>query len=106
MDELFEKVKSISSNFNIPGEITGYGVIDNGHINKTFYVVCSDSGVSRRFLLQNINTAVFKNPIQLMSNVIKVTDFLKNKIALNGGDVQRETLTVFPTKNGDSCYFD
>ena len=106
MDELFEKIKTISSNFNIPGEIIGYGVIDNGHINKTFYVTCSDSGENRRFLLQNINTSVFKNPIQLMSNVIKVIGFLKDKITQIGGDAQRETLTVFPTKDGENCYFD
>lgn len=105
MDGLFEKIKNISSNFDIPGEIINYGEISVGHINKTYFIVYSNNGLNKKYLLQNINTEVFKNPKELMSNVIKVTSFLRNKIEANGGDPERETLTVFPTKSGENCYF-
>lgn len=105
MDGLFENIKTISSNFDIPGEMINYGEISVGHINKTYYTVYSDNGHEKRYILQNINTEVFKNPKELMSNVIKVTSFLRKKIEAEGGDPDRETLTVFPTKGGESCYF-
>ena len=37
-----------------------------------------------------------------MDNVVMVTEFLKKKIAAAGGDVNRETLTVIPSKDGKS----
>ncbi len=81
-------------------------IIRKGHINRTFIIEFSDSGKNEKRILQQINTTVFKNPAELMDNIMRVTEFLKKKIAAEGGDVQRETLSVFLTKDGKNCYID
>ena len=81
--------------FGINENIEPYG---NGHINDTFVTDSYD------YLIQRINTKVFKKPEELMENIDKVTSFLKDKIVKEGGDPERETLTVVKTKNGENFY--
>ena len=75
------------------GEISRYG---EGHINDTFVVWASDK--CKRYIMQRINTDTFKNPKELMENVCNVTSFLRKVILENGGDPERETLTLFRPK--------
>ncbi len=78
-----------------------------GHINDTYSVCLQDSdGVISRVILQRINSYVFKDVDGLMNNIVGVTNFLKKKIIAEGGDPQRETLTVIPTVSGDNYYRD
>ncbi len=83
------------------GEIARYG---EGHINDTFVVWAIDK--SKRYIMQRINTDTFKNPKELMENVCNVTSFLRKVISEKGGDPERETLNVIPTKEGRSFYTD
>ena len=83
------------------GEISRYG---EGHINDTFVVWASDK--CKRYIMQRINTDTFKNPKELMENVCNVTSFLRKVILENGGDPERETLNVIPTKDGKPFYTD
>ncbi len=87
----------VLSQFCLEESITPYG---NGHINDTYRV----STNTQPYILQRINTAIFQNPQQLMENITRVTEFLKKKIVISGGDPERETLTVIPTKSGNSYY--
>lgn len=83
------------------GEVARYG---EGHINDTFAAWAIDK--SKRYIVQRINTDTFKNPVELMENISNVTSFLREKIAKNGGDTERETLNVIPTKDGKVFYTD
>ena len=65
--------------------IAPYG---DGHINDTYLTS------SKQFILQKINTNIFKDYEKLMENIEGVTSFLKEKIIAAGGDPERETLTV------------
>ena len=56
--------------------------------------------------MQRINTDTFKNPKELMENVCNVTSFLRKVILENGGDPERETLNVIPTKDRKPFYTD
>lgn len=47
-----------------------------GHINTT-YLITTDCG--RRYILQRINTAIFRNADQLMENVTMIIDHLQAK---------------------------
>lgn len=85
-------LNQILKEFNIEESVSRYG---NGHINDTYLV----SG--KRYILQRINTGIFKSPERLMQNIVSVTEFLKEKIKLSGGDTERETLTVIKTKSGE-----
>ena len=48
----------------------------NGHINDTFKAMCMSG---RAYILQRINQTVFKNPVQVMENIVRVTDHLRKK---------------------------
>ena len=83
------------------GKINGYKPITDGHINDTYVVeYLLDDGATAKYLLQRINTNVFKKPVKLMENVMGVTAHLRNKIIAAGGDPMRETLTVYPANDG------
>ncbi len=73
----------------------------NGHINSTFQV-----GNPPKYVLQKINTSVFSDPDGLMENIMSVTSFLRARIAEEGGDPERETLTFLPTIDGNHYYRD
>ena len=74
-----------------------------GHINDTF-AVTAEGG--RRWILQRLNTAVFRQPQQVMENILGVTRHLRGKIAARGGDPERETLNVLLTRAGGPLFTD
>ncbi len=83
---------------------TPYG---NGHINDTFLVRCQTAdNTEKRYILQRMNHDIFKNPPQLMENMVHVTKYLRKKILSQGGDPDRETLNVLKTQGGADCYQD
>ncbi len=88
-------MNAILKQFNVKSKIEVYG---NGHINDTY---CTETP---KFILQRINTAIFKDPDRLMENIRLVTAFLREKIIAEGGNPDRETLTVLPTAEGKDCY--
>lgn len=92
--------------FLLPGSVSACCRYGSGHINDTFYLAVESEGSEHRFILQRINTHVFQQPESLMQNISHVTDFLRKKIIASGGDPDRETLTLIPTKQGACCYRD
>ena len=79
-----------------------------GHINETYavYMPEQDGQDVPRYVLQRINTNVFKNPDQVMDNIFGVTEYLRNVIRQDGGDLERETLSYIKTKDGESYFED
>lgn len=79
----------------------------NGHINDTFLLLYEDEKKqTRKYILQQMNKGIFKNPVELMENVMGVTTYLRKLIIANGGDPERETLNVIPAKDGKPYYVD
>lgn len=70
--------------------------IPNGHINVTDRVKIK----GKNYILQRINTGIFKDPIGLMNNISSVTEFLRKKIIEANGDPDRETLTLVKSHDG------
>ncbi|MBQ7547989.1 MAG: aminoglycoside phosphotransferase family protein [Clostridia bacterium] len=97
-------VRDILSHFNLPGTFAASEPIGCGHINDTLCVSYRQSAGVVRYILQRINTHVFRNPDQLMENVQNVTTYLLEYLRAHGGDVQRGTLTVFPTTDGRTYF--
>ncbi len=91
-----ELLYDIIRQFAVEVDIEPYG---NGHINDT-YIAMSNP----RYILQRINKNVFKNPPEVMENILGVTKHLRKKIIEAGGDPDRETLNVVQTINGENCY--
>lgn len=97
---------SVCREFGIEGEFTESKVFTDGHINSTYLVVFQNGETTNKYLVQNINTVVFKNQQALMDNIINVTSFLRKKIEENGGDSTRETLHFLKCKDGKYYYRD
>ena len=53
-----------------------------------------------------MNKNVFKNPVELMENILGVTSYLREKIIKKGGNPDRETLNVIPALDGKPYYQD
>ena len=92
--------------FCFAGSLVDFRPFGNGHINDTYLVRFRDGGKTRKYILQRINSGVFKEPEKVMDNIIGVTEFLRERIIKNGGDPERETLTVIKTKNNRGYFVD
>ena len=87
-------IVSQAYDFHLCGEpmfCTRYG---NGHINTTYLLVDT---TARQYILQKINSNVFRNPQGVMENIAAVTTYLRSK-----ANSSREVLSLIPTKGGDS----
>ena len=106
--EKMNVLKSVIEKFSVGGMVVSIEEYGSGHINDT-YLACVGE---RKYILQRMNTEIFRDPGQLMENITGVTAFLEKKIRARGGDPSRETLHVIPTKTGKpycrdaegSCY--
>ncbi len=94
------EINTILECFQLPGEVLEAKPHGDGYINDTYAVTCKDGEETKRFILQRINHDIFKDPVGLMGNFRKVCDYLKEVVSKEGGDPDRETLTIVPTKDG------
>ncbi|MBP5466418.1 MAG: aminoglycoside phosphotransferase family protein [Clostridia bacterium] len=76
---------------------TPYG---EGHINETMLLTFG-RGTSEKYVLQKINDRLF-DVEKLMSNIILVSEFIREKNLARGGNPDRECLTVVKTVDGKS----
>jgi len=96
---------NVVSQFKFDGEFIRVEPYGFGHINDTYaaYFRKVDGGIHRS-IMQRINHFVFKKPEELMANIWAVTSYLRKIIIGNGGDPDRETLTLIPTYQGEVFY--
>ena len=93
--------------FQLSGTVADRYPYGSGHINDTYLLLMKQKdGHVIRYILQRMNHEIFKNPEQLMSNILGVTSHLRKKIIENGGDPERETLNVIKTKDDMPFYKD
>ena len=100
-------LEEILGNYNLEGEYQGFYVSNSGHINNTFVLEfkTADNRINN-YVLQQINTSVFKNPDQLMQNIVSVTQYLRETIIRNGGNPDRENLNVIYTRDNNPYFLD
>lgn len=100
-------IESAVSGFAYDGRAVSSKECKSGHINGTYFVDClGQRGATCRYVLQQINTAVFKNPHKLMSNIINVTEHIKNKLIEEGKDPSEGTIDLVETKDGGYIFVD
>ena len=100
MNAIDKEIIEVCRHFGIEGEFHSAKTFTDGHINFTYLANFVHKGRFRKYLVQGINTHVFRNPAQLMQNIVSVTDYLKEQIIKQGGDPKRETLTFLKADNG------
>lgn len=100
-----EKLKEITSQFALEGVVKNVAPLGEGFINDTFFVK-NLYDESPDYILQRKNGNVFPDIPAMMENIYAVATHLKKKIVAAGGDPERETLTVVPTKSGARYFLD
>lgn len=101
------QIDEVIAAFATEGKVIDYKPYGNGHINDTFLITCQlPEGKTKRYVLQRMNHSIFKNPGQLMENLVNVTEYLRKVIQTQGGDPDRETLNVVKTQKGENYYED
>ncbi len=78
--DLHNKLLEVSRLFRIDYEYLGYETIQMGNVNRTYKVnFMLPEGKPKSFLVQNVNTYAFRNPVGLMDNIDKVTEHIRAK---------------------------
>lgn len=98
-----QKIKKILQNFQIPGEFISFEENNQGNINTTFLVMFKNKDVYTKYLLQKLNSYVFKEPYLVMKNIELVTAHIKSKLAKMPTTCYK-TLSFVKTKNNSLLY--
>jgi Ser/Thr protein kinase RdoA (MazF antagonist) len=96
-----EKLTSIATQFVQRGNIIKIKEFGNGNINDT-YVVALDT--LDRFVLQRINTHVFKQPRLIMQNMRTFTEHVRQRVTAEGHTW--DPPQVIPARDGNDYFID
>lgn len=100
-------LEEVIPNYPFQGELIHCTPFGSGHINDTYLLTYRlGKTEKKKYILQRINTIAFKKPVELMENMLGVTRHLREKIILEGGDPDRETLTVINAVDGKPYHWD
>ena len=91
-------IKKLTSAFALDGTPVSWREFGHGHINSTFKV---STNTGAEYILQKINKYVFRNPVRLMSNVMAVTNYLRDRV-----EDPRMAMHFVLTKKGHPYYRD
>jgi hypothetical protein len=100
-------VREIAAQFEIPGRFAEARPYGSGHIHDTHLLCFEDSAQTARYILQRINTRVFRDPGALMSNVSRICSHLRRKLEREGvRDPERRHLHLVSTREGHTHWVD
>ena len=79
--DVAHKLLKVGEAFRIPGPFFSYEEIKMGNVNHTYkvnYIRDDGSGMAKikSYLVQRVNTYAFQRPLELMSNIDKVTEYI------------------------------
>lgn len=98
-----QEIKTAFESFQRGGNIVSVNQITAGLINATYLI---ETDKAEKYILQKINTFVFKNPDELMENIVGVTKHITDKIKQYGGDYKRENLNFLACNSGKFYFRD
>ncbi|MGN1014704.1 MAG: phosphotransferase enzyme family protein [Butyricicoccus sp.] len=91
---LKEQLAEVCVKFRIPGEVLWYKQKKSGNINTTYEVMCQEilaNGKTKDtgYIVQKINSYVFRDPEAMMNNIDLVTEHIINKKKRATGEIGR-----------------
>ncbi len=102
-----QHLQEISQQFRIYGQILHAEPCKIGHINETYTATYDQGGVLVRYIHQRVNQIVFRQPQQVMENVMRVTTHLQRKLKeMGASQATRRAITVVPTHDGQPFFRD
>lgn len=93
--------------FPYEGKITALEPFGSGHINDTYAVYIQNRPKPKiGYILQRLNTNVFKKPQEVMQNIMGVTEYLKSEMEKEGTYSCRCTLHFLKTIEDQPAFYD
>ena len=78
--DMDKKLQEVCRLFKIEDTYLGYDTVQMGNVNKTYKVnFLLPDGKPKSFLVQNVNTYAFREPVGLMENIDRVTEHIRAK---------------------------
>ena len=102
MDYSNEQLRALAREFCPAGLDKDPVPLGNGHINDTFLF----ESEGRSHVLQRINRNVFREPEKVMENFQRVTEHIRQKVAREGGEPEKETLQLNLARDGKPYTYD
>lgn len=97
------KIEEIAKHFKFNGNCLKIEENHQGNINTTYVLTYDDNGTEKKYLIQKINTTVFKEPYLVMKNIELVTEHIKKKLEEENDTVHR-TLSIIKTVDNENLY--
>ena len=77
---MLQKLTQVCHIFRIMDTVVSYEELKTGNINRTYKVnTVKADGAEKSYIVQKVNTYVFKNPIWVMENIDRVTEHIRKK---------------------------
>ena len=100
-NDMYEKLNQVGEAFRLPGKLYAYDTIKNGNINSTYKVTYRmEGGALKSYVVQKINTNVFRNPEDIMENIDRVTSHMREHYP------EEVTLHFHHTADGKNYLYD
>jgi hypothetical protein len=101
-----EPVSKIADQFKLDGKVSAISSFGSGHIHQTYYIQ-TESPRDDDYIIQMINTNVFRDPDAVTQNISLVTSHILGKLRKEGEkDLKRRVLHPVKTIDGDSKFTD
>ncbi len=104
---MVHRPEDIILNFPLPGALATIEKFGSGLINDTYLCTFRDGNEIRKYVLQRINVAVFKRPVDVMENVELVTQHIAARLRAQGVvDPYTVTPALIHAQSGRSHHVD
>jgi hypothetical protein len=77
----------IADKFRLAGTPVSFMPYGNGHIHDTYLVNCEDRTGNTQYIIQRINTYVFKWPEKIMKNIFRIAEHLRQGKDYSSGEI-------------------
>jgi hypothetical protein len=101
-----EPVSKIAAQFKLDGKVADISNFGSGHIHQT-YCIKTESARDDDYIIQRLNTHVFRDPDAVMQNIALITSHILSKLRKEGEkDVKRRVLHPVQTIAGNLKFID
>ncbi len=102
----YNAIKRVLPHFCFEGQYRSVTELTSGNINNTYLLEYMGATGPRFYVLQHINTYVFRNPREVISNISAVTNHLRRALIRDGESTERRVLELIPARDGSNLYED
>jgi Ser/Thr protein kinase RdoA (MazF antagonist) len=96
-----DELRAVGERFAIDGRFEAAQPFGHGHIHETYVSSWLHGGARTRYVHQNLDTGIFRDPAGVMDNIARVTAHLREALARRGvQDLERRVLCVVPARDG------